>query len=642
MLSLQQIARILGGEVVGRQVLCPGPNHSHHDRSLSVRLTGLGNDFIVHSHCGDAFEDCKDYVRAKLDMPAWQAQEKAARPRLKTRKPVATYDYRDEAGELLFQVCRYELPGGKKTFSQRRPDGRGGFINSLDLGAGRKVRQVLYRMVDLKAFPDASPVIVVEGEKDADAVTKLGMVATTISGAAKWSPELAEPLRGRDVVILPDCDDEGEKKAAAAMAALAGIAKTVKLVRLPGLPHKGDVSDYLETGKTAEDLIAVIMAAPEIKAPSAPIIATPYAWKDPKTIISRDWLYGRVLIRQYVSATVAPGGLGKTSLVTVEALAMVSGKMLLGVLPEKQLRVWLWNLEDPQEETERKIQAAALRYELTPDDIGDRLFVDSGRDQSLVIATETKDGVTIMKPVVDAIVAEIIKRKIDVVIIDPFVCCHEVQENDNTAQNMIVGEWKKVADRANCAVHLVDHTRKMGNETEVTLESMRGAKSKTDACRVVRVVNRMTEKEGEQAGIEQHRLYFRTYNDKGNHAPPADKSDWYKLVNVDLGNDGFGRPSDQMGVVTRWDWPDPLAGMSAADFDKVAARIRAGKWRAHPQAKDWAGKAVAEALGISIADKAGRAKVSGMLGIWLNAGSLIEVEGEDDKRMARKFIEVRD
>ncbi len=96
----------------------------------------------------------------------------------------------------------------------------------------------------------------------------------------------------------------------------------------------------------------------------SPIFATPYTWKDPAKLPVREWLYGRLLIRKFVTATVAPGGVGKSSLGAVEFLAQVSGKNLLGVFPPRQLRVWLWNLEDPQEETERKIQAAAMHYRL--------------------------------------------------------------------------------------------------------------------------------------------------------------------------------------------------------------------------------------------------------------------------------------
>jgi hypothetical protein len=320
---------------------------------------------------------------------------------------------------------------------------------------------------------------------------------------------------------------------------------------------------------------------------------------------------------------------------------MVSGKPLLGVTPDDRLRVWVWNLEDPQEETKRKIQAAALHYELEPDDIGDRLMVDSGREQKLVIATTTKTGTVIMQPVVDSLVDEIIKHKIDVLVIDPFVSCHEVAENDNSAMDMVVKEWGRVAERGNCAVHLVHHTRKPGGaESEVTTESSRGGSSQTDACRVVRPINRMSEKEATAAGVDNRRLYFRTLHDKANLQPPAEKSDWFKLESVDLGNGPMGMPGDSVGVVTKWELPDALAGMTGADFEKVATVIRSGKWRHHPQSSAWVGRAVAEALELDIDDKTVQAKIKRMLGVWYAAKSLVIVDGFSEKREPRKFVEV--
>jgi hypothetical protein len=374
-----------------------------------------------------------------------------------------------------------------------------------------------------------------------------------------------------------------------------------------------------------------------------PILATPYIWKDPATLHCREWLYGDLLIRKFVTATVAPGGVGKSSLGAVESLAQVSGKNLLGVCPPRRLRVWLWNLEDPQEETERKIQAAAMHYGLTAEDIGDRLFVDSGRDQPLVIATTDRTGAVIARPIVDSLVAEIKERKIDVIKIDPFVSCHETNENDNQAMDLIVKEWGKVADRGNCAVELYDHTRKMGGaETEVTVESSRGGKAKTDACRVVRALNRMTKEEAARAGVDNHRLYFTTFNDKANLQPPADKAEWHQLVSVNLGNGPFGGAGDSVGVVTKWEWPDPLAGLTGDDFDRVAAAIRGGKWRESSQAKAWVGKAVAQALDLDVDNRADKAKIVGMIKVWRSTGSLIVVEGKDDNRVTKKFVEVRE
>ena len=65
----------------------------------------------------------------------------------------------------------------------------------------------------------------------------------------------------------------------------------------------------------------------------------PFVWRDPATMPRREWLYGRHLIRKFVSATFAPGGVGKSALALAEAMAMASGKPLLGPRPRGRLRV---------------------------------------------------------------------------------------------------------------------------------------------------------------------------------------------------------------------------------------------------------------------------------------------------------------
>jgi RecA-family ATPase len=375
--------------------------------------------------------------------------------------------------------------------------------------------------------------------------------------------------------------------------------------------------------------------------PPKAIEATPYTWKAPETIARREWLYGHLLIRKFLSATVAPGGVGKSALVTAETLAQVSGKPLLGVVVPQSLRVWLWNLEDPQEETARRIQAAALHYRLSPDDIADRLFVDSGRDQRLVVATATRNGAVIVRPVVDGLIAEIVARKIDVIVIDPFVSCHEASENDNGAMDMIAKEWARVADHGNCAVHLIHHTRKLSSaEAEVTVESSRGAKALTDACRSVRAINRMSDKEGQDSGVDNPRLHFRAFNDKANLAPPADRSDWFKIESVPLGNgpDGHG---DSVGVVTPWEWPSAFGGVTTDDLFRVQKAIAAGSWRQSAGAKkDWAGQAVADVLDLDLTDPAAKAKVKSLLRTWIENKALKVVQRPDESRHERPFVEV--
>jgi putative DNA primase/helicase len=73
MMDPRTIARVLGGEISGRQILAPGPGHSPQDRSLSIRISSDAPDgFIVHSFAGDDPIAAKNYVRERLGLPEWQ------------------------------------------------------------------------------------------------------------------------------------------------------------------------------------------------------------------------------------------------------------------------------------------------------------------------------------------------------------------------------------------------------------------------------------------------------------------------------------------------------------------------------------------------------------------------------------------
>src|SRR6185503_13089018 len=107
---------------------------------------------------------------------------------------VAEYDYLNEDGRLLFQVVRL-FP---KDFRQRRPDGAGGWIWDLN-GFAR----VLYKLPELLTADRSEPVYIVEGEKDTNRLTALGIVATTAPmGAGKWLKHYGGWLRGRRVILV--------------------------------------------------------------------------------------------------------------------------------------------------------------------------------------------------------------------------------------------------------------------------------------------------------------------------------------------------------------------------------------------------------------------------------------------------------
>ena len=112
-----------------------------------------------------------------------------------------------------------------------------------------------YRLPELLAADPDQLVFLVEGEKDADRLRALGLMAsTTAMGAGSARQSDLKPLKGRNVVLLEDNDIEGHQYVTDVAALLPGIAASVRLTALPGLPEHGDVSDWLDAGHTFDEL----------------------------------------------------------------------------------------------------------------------------------------------------------------------------------------------------------------------------------------------------------------------------------------------------------------------------------------------------------------------------------------------------
>jgi RecA-family ATPase len=160
----------------------------------------------------------------------------------------------------------------------------------------------------------------------------------------------------------------------------------------------------------------------------------------------------------------------------VEALAIVTGKPLLGEPVIEQCNVWIINLEDPIEELQRRVLAAMKHYNIKPDEVRGKLFLDAGRDLQMMFAVQTREGVVPNDALVDHMIKKIKEHKIGVTFIDPIVSAHGVNENDNMAMGAVVSLIREVADKTNSAIGLVHHIRK-GKREDAGIESVRGAGS---------------------------------------------------------------------------------------------------------------------------------------------------------------------
>ena len=172
---------------------------------------------------------------------------------------VATYDYEDLLGTPVFQVVRYDPKG----FKQRRLDSEGSWIWNMN-----GVERVPFRLPELMAADPAGLVFITEGEKDANNLATLGLVATTNPmGAKKWADEYSEWLKGRNVVVLPHNDPVGYQHGQSVAKSLYGVANSVKVLELPGLVEDGgDVTDWLNQGHTGEELVELVDLMPTVVA----------------------------------------------------------------------------------------------------------------------------------------------------------------------------------------------------------------------------------------------------------------------------------------------------------------------------------------------------------------------------------------
>jgi hypothetical protein len=369
---------------------------------------------------------------------------------------------------------------------------------------------------------------------------------------------------------------------------------------------------------------------------------TVFEWADPAKIPVRDWLYGKHLIRRHVSATIASGAVGKTSLKIVEALALVTGKGLLGYeVPKKPLNVWLFNLEDDMTELRRRVSAAMIHYNIKPEDIGDRLHIDG--EKSLLITKTDHRGTTINVPVVDAIVEAIQALEIDVLIVDPFISSHDAAESDSGAMDLVMKSgWVRVARDGNCAVELCHHTTKSDASSGMaTAMSGRGSGAVVFACRSVMVLNPMSADEAKEAGLASPSGYFSAKDDKQNLTLKTGLRDWYKMESVSLGNGGKGKlaslRADSIGVVTRWHWPTNTSfteDVTADQLQEIKNWLKVGEHRKDNQSTDWAGYVVGKVLGLGTSkDKMAsndKRRITRMLESWLADGHLREFSTKVD------------
>ena len=454
---------------------CPG--HSDRTPSLSLKVGEAGR-VLANCHAGCELKNIAGALGLQVGDFFSEKRDEVAKETLPPEKwpLVAEYVYESRAGDPLYRVQRRRsADSGRKTFRQHRADGRGGWLSNMD-GA----ELVLYRLPQIAETDDA--VWVVEGEKDADNLAALGLTATTnVGGAGKWLASYGEALRGREVVILPDNDEPGEKHAALVLRSLGGVAARVAVVKLPGLAPKGDVSDWLAAGGKRQELERLGGAALDKHQAFRPSVDRIHGETSERLSMATDTLTFGVrylddamggIHRRDLILVGAQSGAGKTQLATIAALSNC----------RRGRRVHYFALEAEDREIERRIkyQILAREYYRNPnhgrrirylDWQEGRLEAELGQYSDLA---ETEMAESVARNLhtyyrVDSFTSEDfatqlakIAEETDLVVLDHLhYVDHEEDENENKGYKRIVKQIRDSALRLSKPVIVVAHIRKM-------------------------------------------------------------------------------------------------------------------------------------------------------------------------------------
>lgn len=438
----------------GFMVKCPA--HEDRQASLSVAL-GREQPVVFHCHAGCKPEDIMKALGLTWDDLLKPRDRKRDEGEWTPAGPaVAVYDYRDENGELLFQVCRT----ASKDFRQRVPDPTAKSGWSWRLG---DVRRVLYKLPKvLDAARDGREVYICEGEKDVHTLEQHGLVATcNPGGAGKWRPEYAEALKGAVVTIVADRDDPGRAHSRQVRDSLLPVAEAVYIVE----PKSGkDATDHIQAGHDLAELETTYSSEAEAKTELAPDLwefieeaDEPYSWIIPEILERGDRLILTGL-----------EGLGKSMLARQMAVMIAGGMNPFywaahdECEPQRVLFIDCENSERQSRRRFRPLAAASIKYRHRVPDGNLRLI---HKPEGIDLTRNEGE---------DWLMERVTAHKPDVLYIGPFYRLHNANMNDELPARKVVAVLDRARTAVDCALITEAHA---GHASDGLKRSVRPAGS---------------------------------------------------------------------------------------------------------------------------------------------------------------------
>ena len=372
----------------------------------------------------------------------------------------------------------------------------------------------------------------------------------------------------------------------------------------------------------------------------APFVLRPIGLLDPKKRPPRDWLVRHRLMRKHSTVTAAAPGVGKSTLTIEEAVSLASGMDFLGFGIDRPRKVAVINNEETRDELERRIEATCVRFEVPFPSIAANLYLHSGVDAEKFVVARRGPNDSVAIDVRTQQLSEFLRDAgIELLVIDPFVQVHTVSENVNEEIEQVMMALRDISVRANCALHLVHHTRKPPAGTAHQagdIFAVRGGGAIVGDAHFVFTLADMGQADSDALGVADadRKKFIRLDDAKGKVAPPSGAR-WFEREGVTMPYGLIGEPvgvlvphefeQDQGGVTTF------LATQILKDIDQ---RWRDGKpLSGSPQSPRYAVPIMVQSHGL------GARTARRLLADWLINGMVVaELFDSDSKAKGLKVV----
>ena len=372
----------------------------------------------------------------------------------------------------------------------------------------------------------------------------------------------------------------------------------------------------------------------------APFVLRPIGLLDPKKRPPRDWLVRHRLMRKHTTVTAAAPGVGKSTLSVEEAVSLASGMDFLGFGIDRPRKVAVINNEETRDELERRIEASCTRFAVPFPSIAENLYLHSGVDAEKFVVARRGPNDTVAIDVRTQQLSEFLREAgIELLVIDPFVQVHTVSENVNEEIEQVMMALREISVRANCALHLVHHTRKPPAGTAHQagdIFAVRGGGAIVGDAHFVFTLADMGQADGEVLGVADadRKKFIRLDDAKGKVAPPSGAR-WFAREGVTM---PYGLIGEEVGVLVPRAFEQDQGGVTTFLATQILKDIDQ-RWRdgkplsGSPQSPRYAVPIMVQSHGL------GARTARRLLADWLINGMVVaELFDSDSKAKGLKVV----